>query len=145
MTNQPVFILALDAQSAFDYCLRQILCAELYKANSKGTALAFIDRRLSNRATVYEWDGEAMGPSHEDTGFEQGVINSGDFYKLYNNEQLETAQRSELGVNIGSKVISGVGQADDVLLRSSTISDLHLLATLTKYIAKSTELSLCLA
>ena len=78
-----------------------------------------------------------MGPSHDDTWFEQGGINSGDYYKLYNNEQLETAQRSELGVNIGSAVISDVAQADDVLLLARTISDLHLLATLTeKYCQK---------
>ena len=67
-----MFVLALDAQSAFDRCLRQILCAELYKAGITGTALTFIDTRLANRKTVYEWDGIAMGPSDDDTGFEQG-------------------------------------------------------------------------
>ena len=30
--NKPVFLLTLDAESAFDRCLRQILVCELYKA-----------------------------------------------------------------------------------------------------------------
>ena len=131
-SNQPVFVLALDAQSAFDRCLRQILCAELYKAGINGTALTFIDTRLANRKTVYEWDGIAMGPAVDDTGFEQGGINSSDFYKLYNNEQLVTAQSSGLGVPIGSGVVSAVGQADDVLLMAASIHDLNLLGTLTE-------------
>ena len=41
-----------------------------------------------------------MGPAKDDTGFEQGGINSSDYYKLYNNEQLTTAQSTKLGVAI---------------------------------------------
>ena len=119
VSNKPVFVLLLDAQSAFDRCLRQILCGELYKAGVPGSAILFMDNRLANRRTVYEWDGQKMGPAVDKTGFEQGGINSGDYYKLYNNEQLVTAQDSALGVDIGSDVISAVGQADDVMLLSA--------------------------
>ena len=73
-----------------------------------------------------------MGPSKEDTGYEQGGINSGDYYKLINNEQLKTAQESCLGVAMGPVVVSAVGEADDVILSSNNITDLHLLATLTE-------------
>ena len=48
VSHKPVFMLALDAESAFDRCLRQILCKELYMAKITGTALTFIDRRLAN-------------------------------------------------------------------------------------------------
>ena len=114
--KKPVFLLALDAQSAFDRCLRQVLCGELYKAGVAGAAIKYMDGRLASRKTVYEWDGEKMGPAEDGTGFEQGAINSGDYYKLYNNEQLVTAQESRLGVDIGSDTISRVGQGDDVML-----------------------------
>ena len=62
VAKKPVFLIALDAQSAFDRCLRQILSTQLYKANTTGSALSFIDNRLANRATVYCWDGTMMGP-----------------------------------------------------------------------------------
>ena len=96
--DKPVYILALDAQSAFDRCLSQILVCELYKAGIDGGAIALIDNRLRNRATVYDWNGTLVGPASDMTGFEQGGVNSSDYYKLYNNEQLVTAQRSQLGV-----------------------------------------------
>ena len=73
-----------------------------------------------------------MGPASDVTGFEQGGINSSDYYKLYNNEQLVTAQESELGVDVGSGIISAVGQADDVVLMSNDIYKLQLLIKLNE-------------
>ena len=86
---------------------------------------------------MYYWDGIMMGPSKDDTGFEQGGINSSEFYKLYNNEQLENAQSSKLGIDIKTNVISAIGQADDVVHVANTIDDLRLLVTITEaYCAK---------
>ena len=130
--DKPVFLLFLDAQSAFDRCLRQVLVNELYKAGIDGAAITFIDRRLEHRATVYDWNGVLMGPSRDSTGFEQGGINSSEFYKLYNNQQLETAQMSELGVGMRNTTISATGQADDVVLTANTIDNLALLVRLTE-------------
>ena len=132
-----MYLLALDAQSAFDRCLRQVLASELYKANMPPAAIMIIDKRLASRSTVYEWEGTVMGPAKDGTGFEQGGINSSDFYKLYNNEQLKSAQESKLGVDIGSDVISAIGQADDVMLAATSLYHLQLLVKLTEqYCAK---------
>ena len=131
-TNKPVFALAVDAMSAFDRCLRQILCCEMYKAGVDKSAIIFMDNRLDSRKTVYEWEGVKMGPASDMTGFEQGGMNSSDYYKLYNNDQLTTAQCSGLGVDIGSGIVSAVGQADDVILMSNDIYDLHLLVKMTE-------------
>ena len=78
-----------------------------------------------------------MGPGKDKTGFEQGGICSSDYYKLYNNEQLITAQTSELGVDIGSSTVSNIGQADDVFIAANDVDSLALLVRLTeKYYAK---------
>ena len=129
--KKPVYMLLLDAESAFDRCLRQILCAELFKAGVNDQALLLIDNRLANRSTVYKWETSLCGPSSDVTGFEQGGVNSSDWYKLYNNEQLIVSQNSKLGVNIVSSIVSAVGQADDVALFSNTISNLYLLLAIT--------------
>ena len=135
--DQPLYLLVLDAQSAFDRCLREILCAELFKTGMTGSALLLVNTRLENRSTVYQWDGEMLGPARDLTGFEQGGLNSGDFYKLYNNSQLKNAQASALGVDIGSSTVSCVGQADDVILAANSVHNLMLLAKLTEsYCAK---------
>ena len=73
-----------------------------------------------------------LGPASDITGFEQGGINSGDYYKLYNNSQLKSAQSSCLGVDMSSSTVSAVGQADDVILAANSIDSLRLLAKLTE-------------
>ena len=83
-----------------------------------------------------------LGPAVDSTGFEQGGINSGDFYKLYNNEQLQSAQDSELGVNIGSSIVSAIGQADDVILAANDINNLKLLARLTEVYCRNYRVKL---
>ena len=142
ISDQPVYLLVLDAQSAYDRCLRQILTTELFMAGMTGSALLLINNRLENRSTVYQWDGEMLGPAIDDTGFEQGGINSGDFYKLYNNSQIKSAQSSSLGVDIGSSTVSAVGQADDVLLAAYTVACLRLLARLTESYCSSFRVKL---
>ena len=138
----PVYLLVLDAQSAYDRCLREILCTELFSAGITGSALLLLNNRLEYRSTVYHWDGEMLGPAVDNTGFEQGGINSGDFYKLYNNEQLKSAQKSGLGVDIGSSVVAAVGQADDVILAASSLISLKLLARLTEVYCASYRVKL---
>ena len=132
VSDQPVYLLVLDAQSAYDRCLKEILCTELFVSGVTGSALLLINNRLENRRTVYQWDGHMFGPPKDTTSFEQGGINSGDFYKLYNNEQLKNAQASGLGVNIGSSIVSGIGQADDVMLGANCLDSLRLLSRLTE-------------
>ena len=90
-----------------------------------GSALLLINR-LENRSTVNQWDLEMLRP-----GFEQGGINAGDFYKLYNNYQLKRAQSSSLGEDIGTSTVSAFGQADDVMLSANTVDELSLMAKLT--------------
>ena len=53
-----------------------------------------------------------MGPIKDECGVEQGGINSSDLYKIYNNDQLDIAQASEFGVELGPLVISAIGQAE---------------------------------
>ena len=70
ISDQPVYLLVLDAQSAFDRCLKEILCTELYKSGVIGSALLLINNRLANRSTVYQWEGEMLGPAKDETGVE---------------------------------------------------------------------------
>ena len=75
-----------------------------------------------------------MGPIFDRWGSEQGGKNSIDFYKVHNNSQLEAAQDSQLGVDIGGStplVVSGIGQADDVALISNDIFALQNLLQLS--------------
>ena len=72
-----------------------------------------------------------MGPIHDQLGVEQGGPNSSEFYKLYNNEQLTSAQDSDLGTSISGVHVASVGQADDTALLSNDIHQLQRLLDLS--------------
>ena len=132
--QKPAFVLYLDAMSAFDLVIRQFLVNNLYHYGIQDQGLLLIDRRLKHRKTICEWDKQWMGPVDDKWGLEQGGKNSSEFYKVYNNDQLEVAQSSHFGVDLGGSspnVISAIGQADDVALVSNDIFALHHLLQLS--------------
>ena len=75
-------------------------------------------------------------------GVEQGGCASDRIYRLVNNEQLKTAQQSELGVNMGQvvtntghikhNILSGVGQSDDVAHLANSLKSLQALLHLSQ-------------
>ena len=123
--HSPVYLLFLDARSAFDTVVISFLVRNLYFSGMSGDSLLYLNNRLSNRVTYVDWNKEIMGPIKDQPGLEQGGCNSSDKYKLYNNDLLKTVQKSSQGVNLGNGlVISGIGQADDVALVSNNIHSL---------------------
>ena len=122
-SSEPIFLLFLDAMSAFDGVIIPYLIRCLYMAGTVGQSLEFIANRLTSMR-----------------GLKQGEIPSSDLYKIYSNELLLLAQKSGLGVKMGSSglVLSAVGQADDIVLMSNDLQCLNLLFQLainycTKY------------
>ena len=77
--KQPVFILLLDAKSAFDVVLKQLLIKNLFLAGTSGEDLIFLNNRLENRQTFHDWNGQIMGPIYDKHGLEQGGVSSSDF------------------------------------------------------------------
>ena len=131
--NLPLFLLFLDARSAFDIVVIEFLVRYLYLSGVKGSALKYLNNRLSHRKTFLDWSKTVMGPIVDDHGVEQGGVNSSEFYKIYNNELLSTLQASSQGVNMGNQLtISCVGQADDVVISSNNIYQLHNLVLLAQ-------------
>ena len=56
----PVFCLYLDAMSAYDRALREILTRRMYLDGTSGHSLVFLDEPLKNRETYIEWDKNIM-------------------------------------------------------------------------------------
>ena len=101
VNKQPVYLLLLDAKSAFDLVIIEhaIRCA--WNAGTQDQGLVYLDKRLRNRLTFVEWEKQIMGPIADTLGVEQGGRPSDRVYRLVNNEQLDTAHRSELGIDLG--------------------------------------------
>ena len=142
--HEPVFLLFLDAQSAFNILVICFLIRNLYFTGMDGNSLIYMKNRLNHRLTYCEWEKELMGPIADQHGLEQGGCNSSDLYKIYNNELLNLLQDSSQGVVMGNDlVISGVGQADDIALLSSNIYSLFNLLHLVLKYCKQYNIKLC--
>ena len=142
-SDKPIYLLFPDALSAFDKVLHQLLVRNLFFHGIDGDTLNYVNNRQTSRSTVYEWDKTLMGPAKDLTGVEQGGVLSGDFYKVHNNEQHESAQKSKQGVDIGSSIISAASQADDVLLSSNDIFSLQNHIELTSSYSRRFNVHLC--
>ena len=129
--KKPLYVLYLDAKSAFDVVQKELLVRNLFSIHGPDKMILHVDNRLSFRETILDWNGNLMGPIYDQQGLEQGGKNSSDFYKIFGKEQLSLAQNSELGVKMGNITISAIGQADDTLLLSNDIFALFYLLALT--------------
>ena len=137
MSKQPVYVLLLDAQSAFDRILRELCIRAAFLAGSHGQGLIFLDNRLKNRKTFVEWAKVLLGPILDKLGVEQGGILSDRLYKLANNAELILTQQSGLGSQLGPVHVASIGQADDVALVSNCPHKLQaLLGLALEYAAK---------
>ena len=143
VNKEPVFVLCLDAQSAFDRILIPHVCRSLFLAGTTAECILYLEQRLQNRKTYIEWDKEVVGPISDNRGLEQGGTPSDRLYRLSNNEQLQIAQESGLGICLSrffkdnhkllsTVTLSAIGQADDVCHISSSILNLKCLLELTK-------------
>ena len=152
INKEPIFLLLLDAQNAFDRVVIEHTVRCAYLAGRDDQGLLYLDKRLRSRNTYIEWDKELLGPIKDTQGVEQGGCASDRVYRLTNNEQLETAQRSQLGVDMGLSVspsgdlsrlvMSAVGQADDVGLLSTDLRRLKTLLHLTKLFCDKFQIKL---
>ena len=61
-SKQPLFVIFLDAKSAFDKILRELVIRNAYLAGSQDQGLIYLDNRLKHRKTYVEWDKVLMGP-----------------------------------------------------------------------------------
>ena len=78
-----VFILLLDAKSAFDIVLKELLIKNLFFTGTSRDTLLYLNNRLSYRQTFLDWSGQVMGPISDEQGLEQGGVSSSDFYKIF--------------------------------------------------------------
>ena len=74
--EQPTFVLYLDAKSAFDNVLKELLIKNLYNVQEPDQSLIIVNNRLHNRKTYVDLNCVLMGPIHDELGLEQGGTNS---------------------------------------------------------------------
>ena len=129
--DKPVFAIFLDARSAFDKTIKEIMIQNVYVCKTNDQRLVYLNNRLENRSTFCEWDTKIMGPINDEVGVEQGGVPSSDLYTIYNTEQLDNAQDLGLGIDVHDNHIAAIGQADDVVCLSNDVNSLKNIVEIT--------------
>ena len=78
VSSKPIFMIFLDAKSAFDTVIIPYLIRQLYFSGVDGSSLLYMDNRLTSRITFCEFDKQLAGPIHDEQGLEQGGVFSSD-------------------------------------------------------------------
>ena len=103
-----LFVIFLDAKTAFDKILREIVIKYAYLAGSQDQGVLYLDNRLKRRQAFVEWDKTLMGPILDLLGVEQGGCNSDRLYKLANNQELKLTQNSQLGLHFAGIHVASI-------------------------------------
>ena len=98
--NKPVYIAFLDAKSAFDVVVREILMRKVYLYGINPASWQLIDD-LHLNYSVINWNNESSEKFEVIQGVKQGGLLSADLYKVYSNDMFDTLDQCGVGGRIG--------------------------------------------
>ena len=131
--NKPVYIAFLDAKSAFDVVVREILMRKVYLYGISPASWQLIDDLHLNSYSTINWNGEASEKFEVIQGVKQGGLLSADLYKVYSNDLFDTLDQCGVGGRIGDIRIAAPGCCDDVAVQSNDPSELQILVNNSKH------------
>ena len=114
LQKKPLYVAALDVQTAFDVVDHDSLLRKLYLDGISGDDLLFMKDLYSNMTAKVKWDGFLSSPVSIRQGVRQGGILSAPHYKRYNNSFLIDVEDRFCGKRIGTVSIPHVTVADDM-------------------------------
>jgi hypothetical protein len=134
LIKQPMYLITLDTQKAFDVVSHRILLHKLFTDGIQGKDWLLIQSLYSDMTATIKWKGKLSRRIDIKQGVRQGGILSTDHYKRYNNPLLLHLEEYFSGVRIGTTRVPHVTCADDIaLLTSSTDEMSQMLESVEKY------------
>ena len=125
-----VYIAFLDAKSAFDVVVNEILMSILKWSETLNWRL--INEIHIDSHSAINWNGNVSRKFEIKQGVKQGGLLSADLFKVYSNDTFETLINTNVGGTIGDINVCAPGCADDVAVQSNNPHDLQILANGSK-------------
>ena len=125
--NSPFYIALLDAKSAFDVVIINMLMRKLFLLDIDPTTWSLIDDLHLNTSCNIKWKNQLSKEFKVHQGVKQGGLLSADLYKLYIEDLLSLYETSNQGCMIGHININAVACADDIAVLSDNPYDLQIL------------------
>ena len=115
-SGKPVYMAMLDAKSAFDVVVKDILMRKTFLSGVDPAAWSLIDELHTETKCVIKWMDNKSSEFEIFQGVKQGGLLSADLYKVYVNDLLKMLKDSDLGIKIGPLTLNAVACADDIAL-----------------------------
>ena len=125
VTKSPLYIASLDAKKAFDVVDHYLLKIKLFDTSIKRRIWEGVDDLYVGGEEAVRLNGAFSRTYTVKQGVKQGGILSPDLYKLYLSDLLNSLQKSNMGLSIGSIFLGTPACADDVLLASRCPQELQ--------------------
>ena len=130
--EKPVYIAFLDAKSAFDVVVNEILMRKVYLSGVKPSTWRLINEIHIDSHSAINWNGNVSRKFEIKQGVKQGGLLSADLFKVYSNDTFETLINTNVGGTIGDINVCAPGCADDVAVQSNNPHDLQILVNGSK-------------
>ena len=116
--GDPVYLIFLDAKSAFDVVDNTRLMRRLYHTGVDNTHWSLADDMYQNASSIVKWAGEHSDSFKVNQGVRLGGILSADLYKIHINPALERLKNSGVGCRIEDIFCGATACADDLTVGS---------------------------
>jgi hypothetical protein len=129
--NNPFYLALLDAKSAFDVVVLNILFRKLYMLGINPATWAIIDELHRNTRSCVKWNDCISDEINVQQGVKQSGLLSADLCKLYIEVLLHTFQKMDTGAQISDITVNVIACADDIALIADDKCDLQILLNTT--------------
>ena len=125
--NNPMALVTLDAEKAFDRVWHERLFLKLYNDGVQGHLWLLLRDLQANGTTKVKWDGDLSDNFRTLQGIRQGAKLSTTLYKRYNNPLLKQIEDHNLGTTIGTTNVGAPTVADDISMLPTTPVDTQVM------------------
>ena len=125
--KNPMALVTLDAEKAFDRVWHERLFQKLYNDGIQGKLWLLLRDLQAHWATKIKWDCKLSKPFKTLQGIRQGAKLSTTLYKRYNNPLLKQIEENNLGTKIGTTNVGAPTVADDISMLPSTPLDTQVM------------------
>ena len=125
--SNPMALVTLDAEKAFDRVWHERLFLKLYNDGVQGKLWLLLRDLQANGSTKVKWNCSLSSQFQTLQGIRQGAKLSTTLYKRYNNPLLKQIEEHNLGTTIGTTNVGAPTVADDISMLPSTPVDTKIM------------------